>query len=313
MPRSTHTSSSNRRNPPRARSYQGSYVQQTGRKNTNYSRSRKQFVDPESSRALLATSLRKKGGKHVDLLNARNKYKRKAMGAPITREMKKDAKSTLKRKRTHEQQRVLEHPNAGLAELGVERNHKNANSQVATLLTASASTFLGEPSAKRRKKAGMDVKNLIAAHIGDRKPKKEKSGKIAQQFIDGIEVAEAYASGASRVRAFTKVIEATTAEVADNKFNLVFGAGQRKPKPSLKIVIPPRGQDMGSNQDVGSFWDGNRTPKGSLTPRSQQIFDGVHEAANQGLFSKRMANAATTRPKYKSTNVPFGSLKQKGK
>jgi len=245
--------------------------------------------------------------KHGFLLKARGNFKRKSMSDKITRDMKKRALNLQAHEHTPESQRMITHSGETLQPLGVERNHINANGQVATQLTAFTSSYL-DAKPKKREKVKTEYQSFVEAH--GLSPKTSK--KLTTDFTSMTSLIESTPAVASKQRLAEQLLVSHTTTIADQSENLRFGRSQHKPRPDLKIDIPDR-PSFGTNQDVGSHWDGNRTPNGSLTPRSQSIHDSIHRVETQGIFPTGMATASTTRPIRKTDGFSFGSLQQIGK
>lgn len=292
-----------RRGPSRSAAFKGRYQVDSGK--GGFKRSSTAFRDPKDTLRLMTPQLKKRG--HEFLIKARQNFKRKGMSDKITQDMKKRARSLQAHEQTAESQRMLDHPNESLQSLGVERNHINANGQVATQLTAFTSFQL---HAKPTEKPLVETRyqSFVEAHGVPQLQAKQ----LASDFTSMTSLIETAPDVASKQRIAENLLVSQTTAIADQSENLRFGRSQHKPRPDLKIVIPDR-PTFGSNQDVGSHWDGNRTPKGSLTPRSKQIFDGIHRAETEGIFPPGMATASTTRPIRIEDDTAFGSLHQTGK
>ncbi|MES2672812.1 MAG: hypothetical protein V4660_01165 [Pseudomonadota bacterium] len=266
-----------------------------------FKRDSKLFIDPTSTISILKAELSNRG--HGFILQARESFKRKGMGPLITESMMARAKGLAKAEHTPESARIMKFfPAENLQALGVERNHINANGQVATQLAALLSKALSASGALRTA-----VSNAYKDYVEAHGLEKQDVVSLKKSFDDYVTRIE---SSKNARDAVSFLVKHTTA-IADQSENLRFGPGQGKPRPSLKIVTKNL-PDVRSNQDVYSHWDGNRTPNGSDTPRSHEIRLAILKLESQTMIPKGMGAAATTRPILKSTNVAFGSLKQTG-
>jgi hypothetical protein len=272
-----------------------------------WSRNNSEFTDPVNSfTEVLQGHLQGLGGVHADLDKARRAFSRKGMGDKVTKGMKKRDKKLKRKQRTPEAQRMQDHPDSGMQPLGVERDHINANSQVATQITAFGSAFVGANS-KKREEVTEAYQSFAEAH----ELPKSDSRKLAKELQDTMTKLEKETLPLNRQRKMTAMLNSHTATIADQPGNLRFGRSQHTPDLSLNLTLLDD-PTVRSNQDVGSFWDGNRQPDGSESPRTAAIKANLFATEAQGIFPTGLAKAATKRPVVTATGDPFGSTKQQG-
>jgi hypothetical protein len=259
------------------------------------------FEDPPSSLDILNSTLTSRN--HEFISEARANFQRITMGDLVTKSMRERANNLSPAEQTPESQRMLDFPDEGLQRLGVERNHINANGQVATQLSAFMSTALNYTSKDDRATIFSGYDEYTRAHgLGT-----EQSKTLQKDFSTQLSIIENTNDYQTKRRATQDFLRTHTTAIADQSENLRFGKSQYAPHPDLNISLMEH-PAVRSNQDVGSHFDGNRELNGSLTPRSGTIHKNIHDLEKRGIFPPGMAEASTTRPKLKETGMDFGSL-----
>lgn len=287
-----------------------------------YTRTTKNFIDPPSTIEVLKKNL----GEDSALYQGRIGFARREMGKDVTLGMIADAKANPL-SRTQEAEFMVRTYGAAdkksdikLQEHGIERDHINANGQVATQITDYASRYIKAAPADRAKLLAY-MKTYAAAHGLD-SPDAENFSRLFQDFAEQLAAFEARSAKAStdtarkaivvdETRAVTAMLDKLVPMVADQPGNLRFGRSQHA-RHSEVPAQPADATGPGilnvSNQDQGSHWDGNYSQLNRQdTPRSQALKEMILMGKDHGFGDEDIATSSTTRPVDKGTTLPMGS------